>query len=94
MSYKKAGDYYNYANEQKLVNSHHPITENKKTNFKSEMTIYQYQSCEECPLKQKCITAKGDKKMYVFKNFIQLREESIKNIKNNLEMCLKINQSI
>lgn len=94
MTYNEAEDYYICANDQKLVKTGTHIKENKKTHFKSEITTYQCQSCEDCPLKQKCTTAKGDKKIQVSKNFIRLREESLENIKNNVGICLRINRSI
>lgn len=94
MSYNEAEDYYICGNNQKLVNSGTHIKVNKKTHFKSEVTTYQCLSCDNCPLKQKCTTAKGNKKIQVSKNFIRLREESRENIKNDLGICLRVNRSI
>ncbi|MTM41488.1 transposase, partial [Turicibacter sanguinis] len=94
MDYNEAEDYYTCANDQKLVNSGTHIKENKKTHFNSEVTTYQCQSCENCPVKQKCTKASGNKKIQVSKNFIRLREESLENIKNDLGICLRVNRSI
>lgn len=94
MNYNATKNFYFCTNQQNLVNTGIYIKENRKTKFKSEITTYHYQSCEEYPLKPKCTTHMDGKKIQVSKNFIKLNEQSLENIKNDLEMCLRVYRSI
>lgn len=59
-----------------------------------EETVYECESCEACPFKSKCITAKGNKKLSVSKEFITYREKSLENLKSDDGMIIRVNRSI
>ena len=44
------------------------------------MTIYESENCNGCPYKDKCTKAKGNKRLHVSKDFLEKRNESLKNI--------------
>ena len=67
---------------------------NKKTKFEAEITTYQCQNGEQCPLRKNCTTAKAGKKIQISKEFIRLREKSLKNIQSEVGICLRMNRSI
>lgn len=93
MTYLKDEDAYLCANEKKL----YPIQLKKKATKSGsikEETIYECESCENCPFKSKCTTAKGNKKLSVSKKFITYREKSLENLKSDEGIILRINRSI
>ena len=93
MTYLKDEDAYVCANEKKL----YPIQLKKKATKSGsikEETIYECESCENCPFKSKCTTAKGNKKLSVSKKFITYREKSLENLKSDEGIILRINRSI
>ena len=46
------------------------------------------------PFKSKCTTAKGNKKLSISKKFITYREKSLKNLKSDDGIILRVNRSI
>ena len=48
----------------------------------SEVTVYECEDCTGCPYKEKCTKAKGNKRLYVSKCFLEKREESYQNIQS------------
>ena len=94
MMYDAVGDFYICANQKKLVNCGTRMKRNKKTKFESTVTIYQCQSCENCPFKKNCTTSKEPKQIQVSKAFIRLREQSLQNIQSERGICLRMNRSI
>lgn len=94
MIYSEVEDCYICANQQKLIKIGSHIKKNKKTKFEAEITTYQCQNCEQCPLRKNCTTAKDGKKIQISKEFIRLREKSLKNIQSEVGICLRMNRSI
>jgi len=70
------------------------IKRTSKSGYKSEVTVYECESCEGCPHKEKCTKAKGNRKMEVSKCFIKMRAESLKNITSDYGKLLRVNRSI
>ena len=79
MIYAESADTYIYHNGKCLSVS--CIKHQKSKNgYKSEVTVYECENCEGCPQKEKCTKAKGNKKLYVSKKFIEQRWKSYENI--------------
>jgi len=62
--------------------------------FESEITYYECESCDGCPLKKNCTKAKGNRKMQLSKEFLRQREKSLQNITSKQGVLLRINRSI
>ena len=93
MAYNIEEDYYICAYGKKLV----PVSSKFKTSksgYKSIVTIYESESCDECPYKNKCTKAKGNKRLHVSKDFIKKRKESLNNITTPEGKLLRVNRSI
>ena len=93
MAYNIEEDYYICAYGKKLV----PVSSKFKTSksgYKSIVTIYESESCDECPYKNKCTKAKGNKRLHVSKDFIKKRKESLNNITTPKGKLLRVNRSI
>jgi transposase len=69
---------------------------NKKSakGYVSEVTIYECESCEDCPHKSKCTKAKGNRRMEVSKTFVRNRQKSLENLTSEMGIKLRINRSI
>jgi len=93
MAYNAETDEYTCANgkQLRLIG----ISKRKsKTGYESEVTVYECESCEGCPHKEKCTKAKGNRRMEVSKNFIKMRAESQKNVTSDHGKLLRVNRSI
>lgn len=93
MSYNQEDDYYICAFGKRLT----PISTKIKTSksgYKSEVTIYESESCSECPYKNNCTKAKGNKRLQVSKDFIKKRKISLENITTPEGKLLRMNRSI
>ena len=55
---------------------------------------YNLQIGVEGEYKSKCTKAKGNKLLYVSKNFVRLRKDSLKNISTKEGILLRVNRSI
>ena len=64
------------------------------TGYESEITIYECEHCEKCPQKKNCTKAKGNKKLYVSKKFIEKRQVSYENIISETGIEYRRNRSI
>ena len=62
--------------------------------YETELTEYECESCEGCPVKSKCTRAAGNRKIKVSKKFLAQRETSLANITSPKGMVLRINRSI
>lgn len=62
--------------------------------YKQLATIYRCESCSNCPMKNKCTKAKGEKTLEVSKKFEALRENSYLNITSQKGTELRMNRSI
>ena len=65
-----------------------------KSGYESEVTVYECEDCTGCPHKEKCTKAKGNKRLYVSKSFLEKRDESYQNIQNDKGIKYRINRSI
>jgi hypothetical protein len=79
MAYNAETDEYTCANGKQLC----AIGTKKRkssTGYESKVTIYECESCEGCPHKEKCTKAKGNRKMEVSNSFIEMRAKSLENV--------------
>jgi transposase len=93
MAYNEETDEYTCANGKQL----RPIGTKKRkstTGYESEVTVYECESCEGCPHKERCTKAKGNRKMEVSKAFLEMRAKSLENINSNHGKLLRVNRSI
>lgn len=65
-----------------------------RNGYGTEVTVYECAGCSGCPYKYKCTKAKGNKRLYVSKNFIACRQESYENIMNETGIKYRMNRSI
>ncbi len=65
-----------------------------KSGYPSEVTVYECEDCSGCPYKEKCTKAKGNKRLYLSKNFLKKRQESYENILSEKGIQYRINRSI
>ena len=93
MSYLIDEDCYVCKNNKKLYKKG-IMTRKSKSGYEATVTIYECESCLECPYKSKCTKAKGNKQLQVAKDFIKLRENSLENIKSEKGKLLRMNRSI
>lgn len=93
MKYDAESDFYICHNHKKLIPT--SIIHRKSTSgYKSEVTVYECENCDNCDLKVKCTKAKGNRKMQVSKTFVEKREISYKNITTEFGTKLRMNRSI
>ena len=65
-----------------------------KSGYESEVTVYECEDCTGCPYKEKCTKAKGNKRLYVSKSFLEKRQESYENILSEKGILYRMNRSI
>ena len=65
-----------------------------KSGYESEVTVYECEDCTDCPYKEKCTKAKGNKRLYVSKSFLEKRQESYENILSETGLLYRMNRSI
>ena len=65
-----------------------------RNGYESEVTVYECAGCGGCPYKDKCTKAKGNKRLYVSKNFINHRQASYQNIMSETGIQYRMNRSI
>lgn len=65
-----------------------------KSNYESKVTIYEYLNSDGCSYRDKCNKGKSNKKLYVAKNFITKRQQSLENITTHEGKLLRINRFI
>ena len=65
-----------------------------KNGYESDVTVYECADCSGCPYKDKCTKAKGNKRLYVSKNFIDHRQISYENIMSETGKKYRMNRSI
>lgn len=93
MTYNAEEDYYICTYGKKLV----PVSSKfkaSKSDYNSIVTIYESKGCAECPYKNKCTKAKGNKRLHVSKDFVEKRKESLNNITTPEGKLLRVNRSI
>lgn len=92
MSYDSEKDEYTCPNGKRL-RAVYIGTRKSKSDFESEITYYESEDCEGCPMKKNCTRAKGNRKMSLSKNFLRQREESLKRITSETGILLRMNRS-
>ena len=65
-----------------------------KSGYESEVTVYECEDCKYCPHKEKYTRAKGNKRLYVSKSFLEKRQESYENILTETGIQYRMNRSI
>ena len=95
MAYDELNDTYTCANGRTLKPIEVKIRESQ-TGYRKEVTIYECETCQECPLRLKCTKAKegNSKRLEVSKKMLWLRTESLKNIQSEEGILLRKNRSI
>ncbi|BCZ49464.1 transposase [Clostridium gelidum] len=93
MKYDAESDLYICHNGRKLIPTS-IINRKSASGYKSEATIYECESCDNCAHKSKCTKAKGNRKMQVSKTFVEKREISYRNITTEFGTKLRMNRSI
>ena len=93
MRYDAGNDTYTCHAGRKLVPLY--IRKQKSRNgYGSDVTVYECTDCSGCPCKDKCTRAKGNKRLYVSKNFINHRKKSYENIMSETGIMYRMNRSI
>ncbi len=72
----------------------HVKNQKSRNGYESEVTVYECTDCSGCPYKEKCTKAKGNKRLYVSKNFIEHRQTSYENIMSEKGIKYRMNRSI
>ena len=93
MAYDKESDAYTCHAGKILL----PVCTKKqksRNGYETEVTVYECSDCNGCPCKEKCTKAKGNKRLYVSKNFIKLRQDSYENIMSETGIKYRMNRSI
>lgn len=93
MDYNEKDDEYTCHNK-KILRPTGTITRKSKSGYKSEVTVYECESCDDCQYKLKCTKAAGNRKMQVSKLFIEKRYRSLTNITIPGGILLRMNRSI
>jgi transposase len=93
MDYNSCTDEYTCHNG-KLLKPVGTCKRKSSTSYVAEVTVYECESCEDCPHKEKCTKAKGNRRMEVSKTFVEKRQKSYENITSELGILLRINRSI
>ena len=93
MDYNESDDEYICHNKKTLRPTGTTIRKSK-SGYKSEVTIYECESCDDCEYKSKCTKSSGNRKMQVSKLFIEKRNKSLTNITIPEGILLRMNRSI
>ena len=93
MIYDGEKDEYLCANQKKLVVVG-KTTRKSKSGYKSDVTLYECESCEGCKLKKQCTKAAGNKTISTSKLFLEKRAKSLHNITTPEGKILRMNRSI
>lgn len=93
MSYEEKSDTYT-CHAGKLLKPVFTKKQKSKSGYQSEITVYECEDCGGCQQKEKCTKAKGNKRLYISKNFIARRQESYENIVSETGVKYRMNRSI
>lgn len=85
MRYDAESDFYICHNNRKLIPTS-IIHRTSASGYKSEVTVYECENCDNCIHKIKCTKAKGNRKMQVSKVFVKNAKYPIKILQLNLEL--------
>ena len=93
MAYEKETDTYTCHTGKKLKEVF-KTKQKSKSGYQSEVTVYECEDCSGCSYKEKCTKAKGNKRLYLSKNFLKKRQESYENILSEKGILYRTNRSI
>jgi transposase len=93
MAYDPVSDQYT-CHAGKILGSCYVRKQKSKSGYESAVTVYECEDCHGCPYKEKCTKARGNKRLYVSKNFIECRRESYENIISETGIQYRMNRSI
>jgi len=93
MPYDADTDTYTCPANEPFVFSY-TFTRKSASGFKSNVTVYECHGCVGCPQKSECTRAKGNRKLYVAKDFLALRKKSLARITSEQGKILRLNRSI
>ncbi len=79
---------------EKTLSALYVKKQKSKNGYESEVTVYECSDCSGCQYKDKCTKAKGNKRLYVSKNFINQRQISYENIMSETGTKYRMNRSI
>lgn len=65
-----------------------------KSGYESEVTVYECEDCTGYSYKERCTRAKGNKRLYISKSFLEKRQESYENILSEKGILYRMNRSI
>ena len=86
MAYDEKADIY-ICHAGKTLKEVSKKKQKSKSGYQSEVTVYECEDCSGCPHKEKCTKAKGNKRLYLSKNFLKKRQESYENILSEKGSC-------
>ena len=93
MNYDASTDTY-VCHAGKTISPLYVKKQKSKNGYESEVTVYECSDCSGCPYKDNCTKAKGNKRLYVSKNFISQRQISYENIMSETGTKYRMNRSI
>lgn len=93
MNYDTEKDEYLCSNHKKLLVVGNTIR-TSKSGYKSNVTLYECESCDGCTFKSQCTKAAGNKRISTSKLFLEKRSESLYNITTPEGILLRLNRSI
>lgn len=93
MTYEAEADTY-ICNQGRKLSAVKVYKSKTDSGYETELTEYECESCEGCPVKSKCTKAAGNRRIKVSKKFLAQREISLANIISPKGMVLRINRSI
>jgi transposase len=93
MVYDALRDEYTCANTKKLKGTG-TGTRVSKSGYESEVTVYECEGCEGCPVREGCTDSKTNRRMEVSKKFLGYRAESLARITGDEGILLRVNRSI
>ena len=93
MGYDEAADTYT-CHAGRLLRPLYTRRQKSKSGYESEVTVYECEHCSGCPHQDKCTKAKGNKRLYLSKSFLEKRQESYENILSEKGILYRMNRSI
>ena len=93
MGYNQTTDTYTYDAGKTLI----PLfirKQKSKNGYEAEVTVYECEDCNGCPYKEKCSRAKGNKRFYISKSFLEKRQKTYENILSETGIKYRMNRSI
>ena len=93
MTYDPATDTYTCPAGNTFVRQYEK-KKKSKSGYESNVTVYECSGCGECPQKALCTRAKGNRQLQVSKDFLALRQASLKRITSDWGKTLRLNRSI